>query len=103
MVVAGLVAYEMLNLAGDHPFDLNDVLATLALAKPVRCLEIRDTANIAVAPLGRRSWRAAVGAVGLAPEIGALRHAVPHAARGRLGDTLGTDLHITATRRRGRR
>lgn len=29
MVLGGLVGYEMLNLANDHPFDLNDVLATL--------------------------------------------------------------------------
>ena len=28
IVIAGLVGYETLNLAGDHPFDLNDVLAT---------------------------------------------------------------------------
>ncbi len=29
MVLIGLVGYEMLNLAGDHPFDVNDVMATL--------------------------------------------------------------------------
>jgi len=29
MVIAGLIGYEMLNLADDHPFDVNDVLATL--------------------------------------------------------------------------
>ncbi len=29
MVLAGLVGYEALNLLGDHPFDVNDVLATL--------------------------------------------------------------------------
>ncbi len=29
MVIAGLIGYEMLNLTGDHPFDLNDVMATL--------------------------------------------------------------------------
>ena len=29
MVIAGLIGYEMLNLSGDHPFDTNDVLATL--------------------------------------------------------------------------
>ncbi len=29
IVIAGLIGYEMLNLADDHPFDLNDVLATL--------------------------------------------------------------------------
>ena len=29
MVLAGLVGYEILNLGSHHPFDLNDVLATL--------------------------------------------------------------------------
>ena len=29
MVLAGLIGYEMLNLVDDHPFDVNDVLATL--------------------------------------------------------------------------
>ena len=29
MVIAGLIAYEMLNIFGDHPFDVNDVIATL--------------------------------------------------------------------------
>ncbi len=29
MVIAGLIGYEVLNLPGNHPFDLNDVLATL--------------------------------------------------------------------------
>ncbi|MDJ0919160.1 MAG: hypothetical protein QNJ05_15485 [Woeseiaceae bacterium] len=29
IVIAGLIAYEMLNLLGEHPFDTNDVLATL--------------------------------------------------------------------------
>jgi hypothetical protein len=28
MVIAGLLAYEMINLLGGHPFDLNDVIAT---------------------------------------------------------------------------
>ena len=29
VVIAGLIGYETLNLTGNHPFDLNDVLATL--------------------------------------------------------------------------
>ena len=29
MVIAGLIGYEMLNLLGDHPFDVNDVVATI--------------------------------------------------------------------------
>lgn len=29
MVIGGLLGYEMLNLAGNHPFDVNDVYATL--------------------------------------------------------------------------
>ncbi len=29
IVLAGLLAYEMLNLGGTHPFDINDSLATL--------------------------------------------------------------------------
>lgn len=29
MVLLGLLGYEMLNLGSQHPFDLNDVLATL--------------------------------------------------------------------------
>ncbi len=29
IVIVGLIAYEMLNLFGDHPFDRNDVIATL--------------------------------------------------------------------------
>jgi len=29
MVMAGLIGYEFLNLSGNHPLDLNDVLATL--------------------------------------------------------------------------
>jgi len=29
LVFGGLVGYEMLNLTGSHPFDVNDVLATL--------------------------------------------------------------------------
>lgn len=29
MVMAGLIGYELLNLAGEHSFDVNDVLATL--------------------------------------------------------------------------
>lgn len=29
MVIMGLIGYEMLNLLGDYPFDLNDVLATI--------------------------------------------------------------------------
>ncbi len=29
MVVLGLLGYEMLNLHSDHPFDINDVLATI--------------------------------------------------------------------------
>lgn len=29
MVIAGLIGYEMLNIVEDHPFDVNDVLATI--------------------------------------------------------------------------
>jgi L-rhamnose isomerase len=29
LVIAGLIGYEMLNIIGDHPFDVNDVLATI--------------------------------------------------------------------------
>ena len=29
MVIAGLIGYEMLNLVSDHPFDINDVIATV--------------------------------------------------------------------------
>ena len=29
MVIIGLVGYELLNLIGDHPFDTNDVIATV--------------------------------------------------------------------------
>lgn len=29
MVIGGLLGYEMLNLAGEHSFDINDVYATL--------------------------------------------------------------------------
>jgi len=29
MVIAGLFGYELLNLANDHPFDVNDVIATM--------------------------------------------------------------------------
>ena len=29
IVIAGLIGYETLNLFGDHPFDQNDVIATL--------------------------------------------------------------------------
>ena len=29
MVVAGLLGYEMINLVDNHPFDLNDFIATL--------------------------------------------------------------------------
>jgi len=29
MVIAGLIGYELLNFASDHPFDVNDVVATL--------------------------------------------------------------------------
>jgi len=29
LVIGGLIGYEMLNIIGDHPFDINDVLATI--------------------------------------------------------------------------
>ena len=29
MVIGGLIGYEMLNLFDDHPFDVNDVIATI--------------------------------------------------------------------------
>jgi L-rhamnose isomerase len=29
LVIAGLIGYEMLNLINDHPFDVNDVSATI--------------------------------------------------------------------------
>jgi len=42
MVIAGLIGYEMLNLIGDHPFDVNDVVATLLFG----CISIVAYARI---------------------------------------------------------
>jgi L-rhamnose isomerase len=42
MVIAGLVGYEMLNLLGDHPFDVNDVVATIVFG----CISIVVYARI---------------------------------------------------------
>lgn len=49
MVIAGLIGYELMNVFNNHPFDLNDVLATLifgALSAVVYAFLLQKNAEV---------------------------------------------------------